>query len=371
MRLFRLTTLILLSFSGLTLLSCRAETITKPTPAAKKMTTPLFEEIFGYKIRKIEETASFELVLESESLAKGSLDECNSKRLELLIEKFGEGNMNLDFPTLGGKQVWADRFIHGNWRIQKNLLTDHCRLLNPKDIRKGWGSFAECRVLLEQERVKKGIEIQGDHLVFLLHGLGRSKDSLSKMRDALEKAGYQAEYVNYPSTQKKIEDHAEQIHAILNQQRGYKKVSFVTHSLGGIVLRKVLSETQPWQQRMPVHRIVMLAPPNQGSVAADLLKEWFVFEAFAGESGLELTTENLKEFPIPKYEFGIIAGGSKDGKGMNPLLPGDDDGIVAVENTKLKGMKDFLLLQSSHTFIMSKAETIEATKKFLKEGKFK
>ena len=157
--------------------------------------------------------------------------------------------------------------------------------------------------------------------------------------------------------------------AALESTDGIESVSFVTHSLGGIVTRDLLGRDAPWRKRIRVHRFVMLAPPNRGSIAADAVRDWMPYRWLMGAVGQEVTTAEIAKVPIPQCEFGIIAGG-KGKAGYNPLLPGDDDGVVTVENTKLEGARDFLRVQSSHTFIMNHAETRRAVLRFLKSGSF-
>jgi hypothetical protein len=147
-------------------------------------------------------------------------------------------------------------------------------------------------------------------------------------------------------------------------------VSFVTHSLGGIVAREVLSRDAEWKKTLKPVRLVMIAPPNQGSAVAEALKDWLPYRAALGEVGQELTPEAIARMPLPPCEFGIIAGGKGDGKGLNPLLGGDNDGLVTVDETRLPGAADFLLLDATHTFIMANEKSIEATRRFLETGRF-
>jgi hypothetical protein len=114
----------------------------------------------------------------------------------------------------------------------------------------------------------------------------------------------------------------------------------------------------------------MIAPPNQGSAIAEALRDWLPYRATLGEVGQELTPEAVARMPLPSCEFGIIAGGKGDGKGLNPLLRGDNDGVVTVDETRLRGAADFLLLHATHTFIMANEKCIEATRRFLETGRF-
>lgn len=312
------------------------------------------------------------VVLDSRKiLHKGSASECEQLLVETLEKRHGLGKPNLQLPTLGGKQYWSDVFYYAGWRIQENSLTGHYRLLNADDARAAWGSFEACRTSLEKRRVTGEIKPQSQRMVVLLHGLFRSKDSFGKMKKTLEINGFQTASLNYPSTRQSISAHADSLEQLMNSLEDVKSVSFVTHSLGGIVARELLARDSEWKKRIRLERLVMTAPPNRGSVAAEILKDWFFYEAVAGESGQELPPEEVAKVPLPSCEFAIIAGGKGDGEGFNPLLQGDDDGTVLVENTKLPGAEGFLLVDSLHSWIMDNDEAISAAVSFLKGGELR
>lgn len=52
------------------------------------------------------------------------------------------------------------------------------------------------------------------------------------------------------------------------------------------------------------------------------------------------------------------------------IIPGKDDGKVAVERTKLEGMTDFLVMHVSHAYIMEEPEVVEEVIYFLQQGRF-
>ena len=72
-----------------------------------------------------------------------------------------------------------------------------------------------------------------------------------------------------------------------------------------------------------------------------------------------------------KGEIGIIAGDRTSDPWFSWLIPGPDDGKVSVESTRLNEMKDFLLVNHGHTFIMRSADVILQTRHFLDNGAFK
>jgi len=278
--------------------------------------------------------------------------------------------INLPFPTLGGKQIWADIFIRDGWRIQRNVLSGHCRLLDRNNIRRAWGTPEQCRERFERMRRSKSDEAKNGHIVMLVHGLGRSSGAFTVLEDSLRREGYQTANVNYPSTRLGIDAHADNLEQIILSLDGVTTLSFVTHSLGGLVVRNLLARNSEWRDRIAVHRLVMIAPPNKGSQVADRLKALPAYRWLTGESGQGLTTEAAAGLPVPTVEFGIIAGGRGNANGFNPLLPGDNDGLVTVEETALDGAQDFMLVGTTHGLVDDHPQTIDATLAFLRDGQF-
>lgn len=274
-------------------------------------------------------------------------------------------------PTLGGKQFWGDVFLYAGYRIQQNVFTRHFRLLGPADARLASGTFEHCHAVFERIRDQRAAVPESDHVVLLLHGIFRSKDSFSPMVRALRAAGYEAHGVNYPSTRQGLADHADQVEQLLERLEDARTVSFVTHSMGGIVARVVLSRLdRPWRKRIAVHRLVMIATPNKGAEIATHLDQLPAFRAVAGPSLGELRSERHEEIPLPTVPFGIVAGARGDGRGFNPLLTGDNDMTVTVDSTRLEGAEDFLLVHAIHTFIHVQPDVIDATIRYLATGRF-
>ena len=300
----------------------------------------------------------------------GPLETCEKDLLDALRQRHGTGKWNVPTVTTGGLQFWGDVFVFQDWRIQEHVYTGHYRLLDSGRVRRAWGSYEGCRVAFEEQRVAQKLRRKSDHLVLLLHGLGRSRHSFSAMHQKLTEAGYEVASVGYPSTRRSLAEHAAQLAGVLERTEGVRTVSFVTHSLGGIVVRKLLATPGRWRDSIKPERVVMLAPPNHGSVIADVLEDWVPFQVIAGEVGQELTPEALAELPAPACSFGVIAGGMGKAHGYNPVLVGDNDGVVLVDNARLPGTDDFLLVNASHSFIMCKTKVIEATIAFLKTGRF-
>jgi hypothetical protein len=119
--------------------------------------------------------------------------------------------------------------------------------------------------------------------------------------------------------------------------------------------------------------MVMLAPPNKGAMLADRYGRNEVFALLGGASGTQLGAkwEKLRaRLAVPSCPFGIIAGGGPNGGGRNPLIPGDDDLIVRVEETRLPGARDFVVVPAIHRFIMDDKRVQQFTLSFLRNGYF-
>ncbi len=208
--------------------------------------------------------------------------------------------------------------------------------------------------------------------VVLLHGLGRSASSMRKMEAALSAAGYAVANVDYPSRSAPIEDLAASAvpeGVAKCREGGAQAIHFVTHSLGGILLRWYLKENAIDK----LHRSVMLAPPNKGSAAADVYRRVPGFRLLNGEAGFQLGTD-AKSIPLQlgavEFDVGIIAGDRTIDPVSSKMLKNPDDGKVTVASTKVEGMNDFLLVHHSHAFIMKSDEVIRQTKHYLDLGRF-
>lgn len=281
-------------------------------------------------------------------------------------------------PTLGGKQFWADMLFFHQWRIQRNALTGHFRLLDGRNFRHASGSLESCREVLDEIRRQQQLPPMRGAAVLVLHGLFRTHSSMEPLCQYLaENGGYLVCNVEYPSTRAGIAEHAAGLASIVENLDGIEEIHFVGHSLGNLVVRCYLSTALRGQQRgLPdprIRRFVMLAPPNQGSEIAAALAENELFHAVAGQPGRQLGVEwpwLAAKLRVPACPFGIIAGGLGNEIGFNPLLPGDDDGTVTVASARLDGACDFLLLPVLHSSIMHNERVMNQTLNFLRNGQF-
>ncbi len=288
------------------------------------------------------------------------------------------GFPNLTAPTLGGSQYWADELHFHEYRIQRNVLTGHHRLLDGKDFRHAWGNFEHCQRKLNDLKRERNLPPMSGRAVVLLHGLMGTHRSMSAVETYLrEQSGYQVFNVTYPSTQGDLASHADTLARIIERLYGIEEINFVAHSMGNLVIRRYLAEqTDAATGREPdprIRRIVMLAPPNQGATLAETFKRLRVFQLVGGKSAKQLANDwqaTAEQLTIPACEFGIIAGGRGTPAGFCPWIPGDDDLILTVAETRLAGAHDFATVPVIHQMITSDARVLEATLRFLDHGHF-
>jgi len=212
----------------------------------------------------------------------------------------------------------------------------------------------------------------GNECVVLLHGLVRTSDSLVLMQKFLAAAGYKVENWSYPSREKRIELLAQEaIPAAAGRcrDRGIDRVNFVTHSMGGILVRYYLEQ----QQIENLGRVVMISPPNHGSELVNFWSQVPGYGRLNGPAGYQLGTD-VDSLPLKlgpaNFDVGVITGNKTTNIIFSLMIPGEDDGKISVQSARLEGMADFLIVPAAHSLIMRDREVMQQVVNFLGTGRF-
>jgi len=214
------------------------------------------------------------------------------------------------------------------------------------------------------------IPAEEKEIVFLLHGLGRSRVAMWALASRLEEAGFLVNNIGYSSICETPEeillDVSEQINSSLPEK--HQAVHFVGHSLGGLMIRAYLEATKVKN----LGRVVLIGTPNKGTTLVDNYKDsWWL--QMACPTALALSTDE-NSFPNsiadPYYPVGVIAGISKDNNNED-TIPGKDDGLVPLESTKVNGMTDMIIVESSHWMLRYDINVASQAVEFLRYARFK
>lgn len=206
--------------------------------------------------------------------------------------------------------------------------------------------------------------------VILLHGLARTSAAMADMAQAFRAQGYSVANVDYPSREFPVEQLAPlAVEQGLAACAAGEPVHFVTHSLGGILVRQYLAtHTLP-----QLGRVVMLGPPNQGSEVVDRMRRVPGFRLLNGPAGLQLGTgadDVPRRLPPVSFPLGVIAGTRTFNLILSQFLPNPDDGKVSVASTRVAGMSAFVTVPYSHPFLMQRTEVIDLALRFIASGSF-
>jgi pimeloyl-ACP methyl ester carboxylesterase len=268
---------------------------------------------------------------------------------------------------------WSDELVRHEWRIQRRPGSDSARVLDPTDRVVHSGSAAACREHFDSLEDSGQIPPVDGPTVILLHGLGEGRGSMRPLANYLREH-HEATVLTfgYASPRAGVDDHARALGSVIAGLNGANRISLVGHSLGNIVVRRWMADA-PAADLDRIERMVMLGAPNQGSDLARRVSQVWLLSRLSTGAAREMVLDwprIARNLVVPPCPFGIIAGGTGDAEGYSPMLEGDDDAVVRVEETRLDGADDFVLLPVRHAFMMRDPAVQEATASFLKGGRF-
>ena len=217
---------------------------------------------------------------------------------------------------------------------------------------------------------KNAFALEKNETVIVLHGLFRSSDNMQSLADFIKENGYHVINVDYPTIKIPIEEIRDNIYQeIKDPIKESLNMHFVCYSLGCLITRAILEK----YRFDNLGRVVMLSPPNKGSQVADFLKDFWIYKKYAGPAGQQLTTNQtqiINTLGDIYYPVGIIAGNKTIDPISSFIIPGDDDGKVSIENTKIENMTDHIVIPASHFFLPQNKTAWKQTIFFLKNGRF-
>lgn len=276
--------------------------------------------------------------------------------------------------------LWTDVKIRGGWKMQQFSLQPRWRVLDPERTTVVAGSREACLERWYQLDHSGALPPVRGRVLLTLHGLGRTGRHMEGLGRSLSEAeGYSWINFSYASTRQTVEAHAAALAEVLEGLEDASSIDVVAHSLGNLVVRRYLGEAQKpyprWKIDARLRRMVMLGPPNQGArlaqVLADLLRDHDLPRVLAGPSAWELARQweaLAREMATPSFPFAIVAGGTGHPRGLNPLVPGDDDGIVAVSETLLEGAAAFRVIPCRHGAMVDDERVRRFVRDFLTRG---
>jgi hypothetical protein len=215
--------------------------------------------------------------------------------------------------------------------------------------------------------------LYGSHKIFVIHGYATPRIVMKKIDKCLKKANYATENYSYKSISVDLDTLGKQLYNII-EKSGYDSVSFVTHSMGALVVRSMLQYSIKDKSFPVIFRMVMIAPPNKGAEIADFYSSLFLVKKLLGPNVRHMTTDSgsyTNKLPIPNNsEIGIIIGIRGKKHGYNLFIKGDNDWVLTPEKTKLGIEKDRVFIKHRHIALLRQKIVCNLVIEFLASGTF-
>ncbi|WP_143595702.1 alpha/beta hydrolase family protein [Tamilnaduibacter salinus] len=214
-------------------------------------------------------------------------------------------------------------------------------------------------------------EVATGECVVLVHGLWRNAWAMQPLANSLRESGFHTVSIDYDSTGKALEavaneEMAEAVRQCQTLTSG--PVHLVTHSMGGLAARYYLAT----HALPPGGRVVMLAPPNDGSSVVSHFEGHPLLACLIGSAAAPLSESRPQRLPGATLTppIGVIAGNNNPSPVPIPFLDSPNDSTVSVASTLLDGMDDFIVVPESHVSIRRSETVHRQIRAFLRQGRF-
>lgn len=211
------------------------------------------------------------------------------------------------------------------------------------------------------------------HKVYLIHGFASNPLVMIKLENGLKKGGFNVKNYGYNSFYTDLDTLGQNLY---REIAGISEdsVSFVTHSMGALVVRSMYNYRDTTRRFPHVTRMVMLAPPNKGAEIADFFSSNALINTLLGPNLAKMRTDSnsyANSLPLPSLgETGVIIGIGSKGLWFNSKIKEETDGYLTPQRTVLGIEKDIAIVKEDHTLVTLKKHVIDLTCRFLKNGSF-
>lgn len=189
--------------------------------------------------------------------------------------------------------------------------------------------------------------------VLLVHGLWRTPICMLSLGRRLRREGFGARQFAYVSVAESYERIVARLAAQLTRLAEAGPYGVVGYSLGGVLLRAALARLDAAPP--PVH-LVMIGTPNRPPLLARRLSSFATFHLAVGESGSKLSQKAFyRELPVPTVPYTIIAGTRGPVGRLSPFGSRRNDGIVGLDETRIRDDDPVVAVPVSHAFLPSAA----------------